>query len=196
MYVFIEEWETRKKKEITTTRQIETRIKRQVVLEDGEVIKDSGPFVTTNTTEDIEQQEQTTQEVYISIIICEYCIYLKRFYERGRVGIYTYMTRINRFIYNQGCFYFYNFICYSQKRTIANDDNSLKRRREGSISPSASANLNGNITVTSDKITSDAGGGSIIQKELNETIVKSREEVEELVETEKRQHLGDITDEV
>ncbi|XP_074102907.1 chascon isoform X2 [Cotesia typhae] len=139
----IEEWETRKKKEITTTRQIETRIKRQVVLEDGEVIKDSGPFVTTNTTEDIEQQEQTTQE----------------------------------------------------KRTIANDDNSLKRRREGSISPSASANLNGNITVTSDKITSDAGGGSIIQKELNETIVKSREEVEELVETEKRQHLGDITDE-
>ncbi|XP_057326651.1 probable cyclin-dependent serine/threonine-protein kinase DDB_G0292550 isoform X1 [Microplitis mediator] len=141
--VIEEEWETRKKKEITTTRQIETRIKRQVVLEDGEVIKDSGPFVTTNTTEDIEQQEQTTQE----------------------------------------------------KRTIANDDNSLSRRRERSKSPSISTNLNGNITLTSDKIISDGGGGSIIQKELNETIVKSREEVEELVETEKRQHLGDISDE-
>lgn len=58
-----EEWETRKKKEITTTRQIETRVKRQVVLEDGEVVVDTGPFVTTNTTEDVEQQEHTTQEV-------------------------------------------------------------------------------------------------------------------------------------
>ncbi|XP_032678167.1 uncharacterized protein LOC116847352 isoform X2 [Odontomachus brunneus] len=59
-----EEWETRKKKEITTTRQIETRVKRQVVLEDGEVVVDSGPLVTTNTTEDVEQQEHTTQEAY------------------------------------------------------------------------------------------------------------------------------------
>ncbi|XP_012282817.1 serine/arginine repetitive matrix protein 1 isoform X2 [Orussus abietinus] len=57
-----EEWETRKKKEITRTRQIETRVKRQVVLEDGEVVVDSGPLVTTNTTEDVEQQEHTTQE--------------------------------------------------------------------------------------------------------------------------------------
>lgn len=60
-----EEWETRKKKEITTTRQIETRVKRQVVLEDGEVVVDSGPLVTTNTTEDVEQQEHTTQEVRV-----------------------------------------------------------------------------------------------------------------------------------
>jgi len=62
-----EEWETRKKKEITTTRQIETRVKRQVVLEDGEVVVDSGPLVTTNTTEDVEQQEHTTQEVCIAL---------------------------------------------------------------------------------------------------------------------------------
>lgn len=61
--MFTEEWETRKKKEITTTRQIETRVKRQVVLEDGEVVVDSGPVVTTNTTEDVEQQEHTTHEV-------------------------------------------------------------------------------------------------------------------------------------
>lgn len=64
-----EEWETRKKKEITTTRQIETRVKRQVVLEDGEVVKDSGPLVTTNTTEDVEQQEHTTQEVHFAFLI-------------------------------------------------------------------------------------------------------------------------------
>lgn len=38
-------------------------MKRQVVLEDGEVVVDSGPLVTTNTTEDVEQQEHTTQEV-------------------------------------------------------------------------------------------------------------------------------------
>lgn len=74
---FTEEWETRKKKEIVTTRQIETRVKRQVVLEDGEVVEDSGPLVTTNTTEDVEQQEHTTQEVRIlcslpSLIFCTY----------------------------------------------------------------------------------------------------------------------------
>lgn len=65
---FSEEWETRKKKEITTTRQIETRVKRQVVLEDGEVVVDSGPLVTTNTTEDVEQQEHTTQEVKLDTV--------------------------------------------------------------------------------------------------------------------------------
>jgi len=41
-------------------------VKRQVVLEDGEVVVDSGPLVTTNTTEDVEQQEHTTQEVCMS----------------------------------------------------------------------------------------------------------------------------------
>lgn len=41
-----------------------------------------------------------------------------------------------------------------------------------------------------------AKNGPVVQKELNETIVKSREEIEELLETEDRQHLGDISDEV
>lgn len=39
-------------------------------------------------------------------------------------------------------------------------------------------------------------GASIVQKELNETIVRSREEIEETLETEDRQQLGDISDEV
>ncbi|XP_016837243.1 serine/arginine repetitive matrix protein 2 isoform X2 [Nasonia vitripennis] len=113
-----EEWETRKKKEITTTRQIETRVKRQVVLEDGEVVVDSGPLVTTNTTEDVEQQEHTTQE----------------------------------------------------RRTTGDEPQKLDWP-------------------------ADAKPGAVVQKELNETIVKSREEIEELLETEDRQQLGDITDE-
>ncbi|XP_023245932.1 flocculation protein FLO11 [Copidosoma floridanum] len=114
-----EEWETRKKKEITTTRQIETRVKRQVVLEDGEVVVDSGPLVTTNTTEDVEQQEHTTQE----------------------------------------------------RRTTGDEPQKVDW-------------------------SAGAAAGSLVQKELNETIVKSREEIEELLETEDRQQLGDISDEV
>lgn len=43
---------------------------------------------------------------------------------------------------------------------------------------------------------SSADGGSIVQKELNETVVRSREEIEERLETEDRQQLGDISDEV
>ncbi|XP_020709665.2 uncharacterized protein LOC105688820 isoform X2 [Athalia rosae] len=114
-----EEWETRKKKEITTTRQIETRVKRQVVLEDGEVVVDSGPVVTTNTTEDVEQQEHTTHE----------------------------------------------------RKTAGDEPKEIEWSE-------------------------DRDKDSILQKELNETIVKSREEIEERLETEDRQQLGDISDEV
>ncbi|XP_043798942.1 serine/arginine repetitive matrix protein 2 isoform X2 [Apis laboriosa] len=117
-----EEWETRKKKEITTTRQIETRVKRQVVLEDGEVVVDSGPLVTTNTTEDVEQQEHTTQE----------------------------------------------------RRTTGDQPQEIEWASGGR---------------------SSVDGASIVQKELNETIVRSREEIEERLETEDRQQLGDISDE-
>uniref|UniRef100_A0A1B0DHE9 Uncharacterized protein n=1 Tax=Phlebotomus papatasi TaxID=29031 RepID=A0A1B0DHE9_PHLPP len=57
-----EEWIKKKKTELTTTRQIETRVKRQVILEDGKVVDDSGPIVSTNTTEDTEKQESQTTE--------------------------------------------------------------------------------------------------------------------------------------
>lgn len=58
-----EEWVSKKKTEVTNTKQIETRVKRQVVLEDGKVVEDSGPVVTTNTKEDTETQEHTQTEV-------------------------------------------------------------------------------------------------------------------------------------
>lgn len=63
--LFSEEVVTKKKTELTTTRQIETRVKRQVVVdEDGQVVEDSGPIVETNTTEDTDKQESETTEVY------------------------------------------------------------------------------------------------------------------------------------
>lgn len=61
-----EEWITKRKTELTTTRQIETRVKRQVKLQDGKVIEDSGPIVSTNTTEDTDKQETETTEVSCS----------------------------------------------------------------------------------------------------------------------------------
>lgn len=63
MFIFSEEWISKKKTEIKNTRQIETRVKRQVVLENGKVVEDSGPMVTTNTTEDSETHEHHQTEV-------------------------------------------------------------------------------------------------------------------------------------
>lgn len=63
VFVRAEEIVTKKKTELTTTKQIETRVKRQVVLEDGKVVQDSGPIVETNTTEDTDKQESESVEV-------------------------------------------------------------------------------------------------------------------------------------
>lgn len=61
---FAEEWIKKRKVEQVTTKQIETRIKRQVmVAEDGTVVDDSGPQVTTNTTEDTETKREEHTEV-------------------------------------------------------------------------------------------------------------------------------------
>ena len=50
--------------EQVTTKQIETRVKRQVVVtEDGQVVDDSGPQVTTRTTEDTETKREEHTEV-------------------------------------------------------------------------------------------------------------------------------------
>lgn len=63
LYFITEEWIKKKKVELTTTKQIETRVKRQIVLEDGKVVDDSGPIVTTNTTEDTDKKESEHTEV-------------------------------------------------------------------------------------------------------------------------------------
>lgn len=68
MTEFSEEWVSKKKTEVTNTKQIETRVKRQVVLEDGKVVEDSGPLVTTNTTEDSETQEHHQTEVRFNFL--------------------------------------------------------------------------------------------------------------------------------
>lgn len=56
-----EEWTTSKKVVNHKTRQTETRVQRQLVLEDGKVIADTGPQITTRTTEDnkVEESEDT-----------------------------------------------------------------------------------------------------------------------------------------
>lgn len=53
----------KRKTELITTRQIETRVQRQLKFEDGKVIEDSGPIVSTNTTEDTDRQETVQTEV-------------------------------------------------------------------------------------------------------------------------------------
>lgn len=58
-----EEVITKRKTELTTTKQIETRVKRQVKFEDGKVIEDSGPIVSTATTEDTDKVESEQTEV-------------------------------------------------------------------------------------------------------------------------------------
>ncbi|CAG2171914.1 unnamed protein product, partial [Oppiella nova] len=52
-----EEWTTSRKVVNHKTKQVETRIKRQIVMEDGKVIADSGPQVFTKTKEDQKKEE-------------------------------------------------------------------------------------------------------------------------------------------
>ncbi|XP_063590169.1 uncharacterized protein LOC134767048 [Penaeus indicus] len=57
-----EEWLTRKKVTTTKVKNIETRTQRKVVLEDGEVVEDSGPIVTTDCKEDTVTNEVVADE--------------------------------------------------------------------------------------------------------------------------------------
>lgn len=52
-----EEWTTSKKVVNHKTKQVETRVQRQIVMEDGKVIADSGPQITTKTKEDQKKEE-------------------------------------------------------------------------------------------------------------------------------------------
>ena len=56
-----EEWVTTKKVEIVTTKNVERKIQRQVVLEDGRVVEEEIPTVTVDTTED-KQTFETDQD--------------------------------------------------------------------------------------------------------------------------------------
>lgn len=50
-------WTTSKRKVNHTTRQVETRVSRQLLVEDGKIIADSGPQVTTRIKEDNKVEE-------------------------------------------------------------------------------------------------------------------------------------------
>ena len=49
-----EDWITKKRVETKTVKNIEKRIQRQVVLEDGRVIEEDDPEITVDTVEDTE----------------------------------------------------------------------------------------------------------------------------------------------
>ncbi|KAK9893099.1 hypothetical protein WA026_023772 [Henosepilachna vigintioctopunctata] len=127
-----EEWISKKKTEVVNTKQIETRVKRQVVLEDGKIVEDSGPMVTTNTTEDTETQEHHQTEL----------------------------------------------------RKLGDDETDGNLAVEGD-SGTAVSKRNWVVTSNPDGVV----------REVKEKRVLSREETEEVKETEDIQHLGDITDE-
>ncbi|CAH1997370.1 unnamed protein product [Acanthoscelides obtectus] len=133
-----EEWVSKKKTEVTNTKQIETRVKRQVVLEDGKVVEDSGPMVTTNTTEDTETQEHHHTEL--------------RKLEPDELD--------------------------------SIDQHALEDEPDGT-----------SLAKRSNAIQVVANPDGVV-REVKERRVVSREEIEEVKETEDVQHLGDITDEV
>ena len=56
-----EEWVTKKKVDIVTTKSVERKVQRQIVLEDGRVVEEEVPVVTVDTTEDT-QTFQTDQD--------------------------------------------------------------------------------------------------------------------------------------
>lgn len=58
-----EEWVTKKKSEVTTTRQIATRVKRELVLEDGKILSDTGPKISTSVNEDTHTSNYQQTEV-------------------------------------------------------------------------------------------------------------------------------------
>lgn len=58
-----EEWVTKKKSEVTTTRQIATRVKRELVLEDGRILSDTGPKISTSVNEDTHTTNYQQTEV-------------------------------------------------------------------------------------------------------------------------------------
>ncbi|KAG8190778.1 hypothetical protein JTE90_005814 [Oedothorax gibbosus] len=57
-----EEWTTSKRVVNHKTKQVETRVQRQLVLEDGRVVADSGPQISTKTKEDVRVEESENTE--------------------------------------------------------------------------------------------------------------------------------------
>jgi len=57
-----EDWITRKRVQTKTTKNIEKRVQRQVVLEDGRIIEEGEPEVTVDTVEDVESHSDDGEE--------------------------------------------------------------------------------------------------------------------------------------
>ena len=59
-----DEWVTRRRVEVITTKNIETRVQRQLLVDgDGNVVEDSGPIISTDTTVDTTEKKDENTEV-------------------------------------------------------------------------------------------------------------------------------------
>ena len=55
---------TRRRVEVITTKNIETRVQRQLLVDgDGRVVEDSGPIISTDTTVDTTEKKDENTEV-------------------------------------------------------------------------------------------------------------------------------------
>ncbi|XP_055371501.1 probable WRKY transcription factor protein 1 [Condylostylus longicornis] len=162
-----EEWVTKKKTELTTTRQIETRVKRQVVLEDGKVVDDSGPMVSTNTTEDTDKKESETTE-------------------RVNFGSPNSENNKTKEIDNE--------ILQPIEDSKASL-NKTRRKKWSKVEPGSSIVLKTD-EVDDDGLVLTPRQEDGLVREIDNKHIVSHEEIEERLETEDVRHLGDFPDEV
>ena len=90
-----EEWVTTKKVEIVTTKNVERKIQRQVVLEDGRVMEEEIPTVTVDTTTD-KQTFETEQDEERNLEGDGNTMLTSRFYTSGGVLVGDKFTRVKK----------------------------------------------------------------------------------------------------
>lgn len=159
---------TKKKTELTTTKQIETRVKRQVVLEDGKVVQDSGPIVETNTTEDTDKRESESVEVSS--------------HSRS-----SHAKQATKFLLP---------LTNSQRRNLGGDEVDGPKALENfpsDVENGALIELPESDKNARTVLTPRADG---LVRESKTKKVVSREEIQERTEVEDVKHLGDFSDEV
>lgn len=180
--IFAEEIITKRKTELTTTKQIETRVKRQVVLEDGRVVDDSGPIVETNTTEDTDKQETESTEVGF---------WSGWYYDKTKKKFKnSWKYIVLKFWLKNYVILLFALILFvlSQRRNVGQPDVVDGPKALEHI------NSNANNDVTETKLVPRPKDGLV--REINTNVKVSREEKKQRVETEDVHHLGDFSDQV
>ncbi|XP_055616821.1 uncharacterized protein LOC129762508 isoform X2 [Toxorhynchites rutilus septentrionalis] len=156
----------KRKTELTTTRQIETRIQRQLVFEDGKVVEDSGPIVSTNTTEDTDKQE-TVQT------------------EHRTLGDPTEEAEVTKTAVDSGG----KQDAAGGRKLVSEGDGVVSGA--GIVNVPTAGGDNSNKPKTISAVVARPDG---LLRDIKEEIEVSREETKERMVTEERKHFGDFTD--